>query len=258
MTKLKFMARVSAAALAVSLLGGASMAQQELTQAVRTATQSTQAGAAAQARIDRIDDATSDVVGEYRAALQESDTVALNVEQQRIFLRSQQNEIDSIRSQISRVDEVQDQLLPMMLRMIGTLEDFIETDVPFQLNERRDRIQKLKDLMEDPAQSPSERYRQIINAYQIELSYGQQNKSYSEALVSDGDSLKVEFLRIGRVVLMYKQGDGSLRIWNNATRAFEDLPSSYSMDYATATRIALEQKTPEVFPMALPGASKAN
>lgn len=258
MTKLKFMAKVSAVALAVSMLGGAALAQQQLTQAVRTATQSTVAGAAAQARIDRINDSTDEVVGEYRAAIQEKDTVALNVEQQRIFLRSQQNEIDSIRSQIERVDEVQDQLLPMMLRMIGRLEEFIANDVPFQMNERNDRIQKLKDLMEDPAQSPSERYRQIINAYQIEISYGQQNKSYSEELVIGNEAIKVEFLRIGRVVLIYKDRDGDLRVWNNATRAYEDLPSSFKMDYSTATRIALEQKTPEVFPMALPGATKVN
>ncbi|MBL4618208.1 MAG: DUF3450 domain-containing protein [Robiginitomaculum sp.] len=258
MTKLKFMTRVSAVALSLSMLGGASVAQQELTQAVRTATQSTAAGAAAQARIDNIDDSTSEIVGDYRAVLQEIDTVALNVEQQRIFLRSQQNEIDSIRSQISRVDEVQDQLLPMMLRMIGRLEEFVESDIPFRLNERRDRIQGLKDLMEDPAQSPSERYRLIINAYQIELSYGQQSESYSEDLITGSEARKVEFLRIGRVALIYKDADGSLNAWNVSKGAYEKLPSSYDMDYSNATRIALEQKTPEVFPMALPGATKVN
>jgi hypothetical protein len=240
------------------MLCGGAFAQSQLTQAIRTAGQSTSAGAAAQARIDDIDDATSGVVGEYRAAIQEKETVALNVEQQKIFLRSQQNEIESIRSQIDRVDEVQDQLLPMMLRMIGSLEEFIESDVPFQLNERRDRIQKLKDLMEDTDQSPAERYRQIMNAYQIEVSYGNQTTSYSEDLVSNGSAHKVEFLRIGRVSLVYTETDGSMHIWNKAKGAYEELPSSFKMDVSTATRIALEQKTPEVFPAALPGASKAN
>jgi len=258
MTKLKFMARVSAAALMVSMVGGIAVAQQQLSQALRTATQSTASGAAAQARIDSIDDSTNSVVGDYRAALQEKDTVALNVEQQRIFLRSQQNEIESITSQITRVDEVQDQLLPMMLRMIGTLETFIESDVPFQMGERLDRIQKLKDLMQDPAQSPSERYRQIINAYQIEVSYGNQTTSYSEDLVIDGIARKVEFLRVGRVSLVYTDTDGSLNIWSKANSAWQPLPSSYALDVSSATRIALEQKTPEVFPAALPGASKVN
>lgn len=259
MTKLKFMAQASVAALAISTLGGAAVAQQQLSRALSTATQSTAAGAAAQARIDRIDDETNSVVGEYRAALQETETVALNVEQQRIFLRSQQNEIDSISSQIARVDEVQDQLLPMMLRMIGNLEDFVNADVPFQMGERQDRIQKLKDLMEDPAQSPSERYRQIINAYQIELSYGNQTTSYSEPLVIDGsEARKVEFLRVGRVTLMYTDTDASMHIWSQANKAWEDLPSSYALDISSATRIALEQKTPEVFPAPLPGATKVN
>ncbi len=258
MTKLKFITQVSGVALALCMVSGTSFAQSQLTRAVRTASQSTASGAAAQARINQLDDENDTIVGEYRAAIQEEETVALSVEQQKILLRSQRAEIESIRSQIDRVDEVQSQLLPMMLRMIGALEAFVENDIPFQLEERRERIQKIKDVMQNPSQSPSERYRQIMNAYRIEMAYGQQNKTYTEDLMIDGRLQKVDFLRIGRVSLIYKGQDGAMHIWSKAKGAYEDLSSSHAMDYSTAVRIASEQKTPEIFSIALPGATKAN
>jgi len=254
MTKLKLLTRISVATLAVATFGVAAQAQ--LSTAIKTAERSTAAGAAAQARIDRIDDQVGDVVREYRAALQEKDTVALNVDQQKIFLKSQKNEIDSLNTQIERVGVIQAQLLPMMLRMIGSLEAFVANDVPFQMEERNARITKLKELAGDPNQSPAELYRQIINAYQIELSYGNQTTSYSENILIGGEPRKVEFLRIGRVALIYTDSDQKMHIYNKAKGTYEDLPDGYKLDVQSATRIALEQKTPEVFPAPLPGATK--
>ncbi len=255
MTKFKLMTRISVAALAVAAFGGAAQAQ--LSSAINTAERSTSAGATAQARIDRIDDQVGDVVREFRAALQEKDTVALNVDQQKIFLKSQENEIDSIRGQIDRVGDIQAQLLPMMLRMIGALEAFVASDMPFQMEERDGRITKLKELAGDPNQSPAELYRQIMNAYQIELSYGNQTTSYTENVLISGEPRKVEFLRIGRVALLYTDSNQKVHIFNKTTGAYDDLPDSYKLDVQSAIRIALEQKTPEVFPAPLPGATKA-
>ncbi len=254
MTKLKFMTRISVAALAVAAFGGVANAQ--LSSAIKTAERSTASGAAAQARIDRIDDQVGDVVREYRAAIQEKDTVALNVEQQKIFLKSQENEIESLRGQIDRVGDIQAQLLPMMLRMIGALEAFVASDVPFQMEERDARITKLKELAGDPNQSPAELYRQIMNAYQIELSYGNQTTSYNENVLINGEPRKVEFLRIGRVALVYTDGQQKMHIYNKSTGSYDDLPESFKLDVQSATRIALEQKTPEVFPAPLPGATR--
>jgi len=254
MTKLKIMTRISVAALAVATFGVAAQAQ--LSSAIKTAERSTAAGAAAQARIDRIDDKVGEVVREYRAALQEKETVALNVDQQKIFLKSQENEINSLRSQIDRVGEIQSQLLPMMLRMIGSLEAFIADDVPFQMEEREGRIAKLKELASDPNQSPAELYRQIMNAYQIELSYGNQTTSYSENVLINGEPRKVEFLRVGRVILVYTDSNHKMHIYNKASGSYDDLADSFKLDVQTAIRIALEQKTPEVFPAPLPGATK--
>lgn len=258
MTKLKKLAGVGVAALAITMISGAASAQQQVSRAIGIATSATNAGAAAQSRIDKLDDQKSDIVGDYRAALQEQETVSLNVDQQRIFLQSQQNEIESLQNQIARVGEVQDALLPMMLQMIGNLEKFVDQDIPFKMAARKERIDKLKDIMQDPDVSPSERYRQIINAYQIELAYGNQTESFEGNVMINGSPSKVEFLRIGRIVLVYRDSEGKLHIWSQAKKDWEPLPKSYNLDYSTAVRIALEQKSPEVFSAPMPGATKVN
>ena len=93
--------------------------------------------------------------------------------------------------------------------MIDGLENFIQLDIPFLMNERKSRVETLKSTMDRGDISTSEKFRLIIEAYKTELEYGRTIESYRDNIVIDGVETSADFLRIGRIALTYLTVDGS-------------------------------------------------
>jgi len=125
-----------------------------------------------QQRVERLDDEADTAVREYRAVLQQKDNIALFVAQQDIFLQSQKSEIASLRRQLGTVEQIKQGMSPMMLKMAAEIEDAIKGDMPFNMAERMARVERMKNTLSDPNVSPAEQYRQVLNAFKIEVSCG--------------------------------------------------------------------------------------
>lgn len=260
---------LAGAATASLLVAGAPALGQDnnLNSAVNEAESSTSAAAASQARIDALASERGDLFRDYRATLQRIDAQALYVDQQRVFLQSQENEISDLERQITEVEDVLRNLLPMQYEMIENLEQFVNADIPFLRNDRLDRIARLKAVMDNPAVAPAERYRLIVEAYQIEADYGRFLRTWAGPLNRDptsdeppaDDAKTVDYLLIGRVAFLFAAQDGSeMGIWNAEAGAWDDLSGSFGTEVRRAVRMAKEVTTPEVFLGPVPGATNAS
>ena len=110
--------------------------------------------------------------------------------------------------------------LPGVIRR--SVDRIVEADVPFRIEERRARVVRLRDMMDQADVTTSEKYRRVMEAYQGELEYGRTTEAYSATL--PGTEQTVDFLRVGRTLLVYQSSDGSRTGWfNRDTRAFEEL-----------------------------------
>lgn len=261
MVNMKTLVRASLmAAVATAALGGVAQAQQ-LNQTLQSARQSTTDGAQTQRTIDNLDDQRTDIELEYRALLEQIESQRLFVEQQEVFIRSQENEVTSLQQQIERVDNIERDLAPMMREMVVNLEQFVNLDLPFRMdgeNGRLARIEGLYELLDDPNISPAERYRVILNAYEIEASYGRSLNAYDEEILEDGIPVSVDVLQIGRVAIIRVYANGRMTIRHANSSGWEDLPGSYEANVTRALRIAQEVTTPSVFLAPLPGPTVAN
>src|SRR5690606_11090478 len=130
------------------------------------------------------------------------------------------------------------------------LGDIVEADLPFSIDERRGRVDRLNKMMGDPDVSAAQRYRLIVEAYQIENEYGRTIGAY-EGSIDDGGELRTgEFLRVGRVALMFKTADDSvLKIWDKDQNGWVDLNKSYLPDVRLGLRMAKEQPAPGLLPV---------
>jgi Protein of unknown function (DUF3450) len=130
--------------------------------------------------------------------------------------------------------------------MIDTLDQFVQLDTPFLLEERTKRVAGLKQMMQRADVSSSEKYRRILEAYQIETEYGRTIEAYDGKL-GEGDAAKtVEFLRIGRVALLYQTPDGKeTGYWDaDGKKWVED--DGYGSETRQAIRIAKKEGAPDL------------
>ena len=139
--------------------------------------------------------------------------------------------------------------------MANTFKQVVQADIPFQ---RADRIGRADDriaMLDKPEGevSVAQKYRLLVEAYQIEMEYGRTIGNYEGTIDNDGQALQGEFLRVGRVGLYFKTPDDSvLKIWNKNKGAWEDLAKSYLPDVKLGLRMAKEQTAPGLLPLAVP------
>jgi hypothetical protein len=207
-----------------------------------------QEAARTQDRVVQLADETSELLGEYRVTVQRLDRVRVYNDNLDTLVLDQEREQQDIERQLVSFQEVQQEIVPLMLEMIDDLARFIELDVPFQLQERRDRVELLRDLMGRSDVTVSEKYRQVMGAYQIEADFSRSTEAYDGRL---GDR-RVDFLRVGRVLLAYQTPDrAETGFWNRNTGEWE-VANEYRNDVVEGLRIARKQAAPNLLHLPLP------
>jgi hypothetical protein len=239
--------------LAISL-AASTVAAQQLDPPIDARVEANAKGAESQKRVEGIATKTDSLIAEYRLTNKKIESLQIFNTSLRKVIESQNEELDSLQRQIDGVEEVGRAVTPLMLKMIEALDSFVELDVPFLLEERTNRVNGLRVLMRASDVAEPERYRAILEAYQIEGDYGRTIDAHAGTITKDGVDVPVDFLRIGRVGLMYKTRDASeYGVWNNETREYEALdPSDYANWIDEGLRVAKKQAAPQLIRVPLP------
>ena len=244
---MKKAAILGSAAIMLAVLGAPAQAQfsEALNTSERTATETE----ASQRRIDQLDDQTASLLNDYRANLKQLEAARRYNASLERNIEAQEAEIDRLRADIENVEGLQRATQPLMEDMVAGFEQLVNADLPFLVEERADRVARLGALLDNPSQSAAQKYRLIVEAYQIENEYGRTIGAY-EGTIGDGDTaLTGEFLRIGRIALIFKTPDDSvLRIWDKDAGDWTNLDKGqYLQDVKFGLRMAKEQTAPDVF-----------
>ncbi|NNF61623.1 MAG: DUF3450 domain-containing protein [Gammaproteobacteria bacterium] len=209
--------------------------------------QTSQTSIRAQAQIDRLSDQTAELLGEYRAVLQQLDRVEIYNQHLGEVVDDQESSKADVTQKLENYQRTKQEIVPLMNRMIDTLDKFVELDLPFHLYERRERVQRLRDNMGSAEITISEKFRQLMDAYQIEMDFGRDIDAYTGWLEVNGPRREVNFLRVGRLVLAYQTQDrNETGFFNPVTRAWETLPDQYRNHVADGLRIARKQAAPDL------------
>ena len=205
---------------------------------------------ASQQRVEQLDDQTTALINDYRANLKQLEAATRYNASLNRNITAQQRQLERLRLDIENVSGLQRAMQPLMEDMLATLGDIVDADIPFNSDERQDRVARLNKVMGDPDVSAAQRYRLIVEAYQIENEYGRTIGAY-EGSIDDGGTLRTgEFLRVGRVALMFKTADDSvLKIWDKDQKGWTNLNKSYLPDVRLGLRMAKEQTAPGLLPV---------
>jgi hypothetical protein len=235
--------------LATSLMASTVFAQESeiVEPVVKVASQINESAAQSQDKIDSITGQIEDKLQQFKALNKEIE--GLNVYNAQLMkqIANQEQEMADLNAAIDEVSVIERQITPLMLNMITGLEQFIALDVPFLPQERADRVVGLKEMMDRADVAPSEKFRRVMEAYQVEMDYGRTLEAYSGIQVIDGQERDVDFLRLGRTALIYQTRDASRQgVWNKQTRQWEELDSSYRTQVTKGLRMAKKQLAPDL------------
>jgi seryl-tRNA synthetase len=184
----------------------------------------------------------------YARALAEADITARYNTQLEQQLRSQQEEIVTLEAEIAALDGTAVDVQPLLQRMFDDLVQFVANDVPFFKDERDQRIERLRELMQRVDASASEKFRRLMEAYQIEMEYGRTMSSYKQMV----DGREAEMVRLGRVSLLYRTVEtGETGYWDNERKAWVPDPDAASA-IQEALSIAKEERAPDLIIVPVP------
>jgi len=226
---------------------------EQISQALKITVDTNKAAKDSQKKIDKLDEKTRQMLEAYRAAINETESLRVYNKQLKELIASQEEEARSLEKQMRDIEQTQRKIVPLMYRMIDTLEQFVDLDVPFLPKERAERIQKLRERMRRADILISEKYRQVLEAYQVENDYGRTIEAYRSELKMNGGTRLVDFLRIGRVALFYQTLDShESGCWDRESGSWQVLPHSYCYALQKGLQMAGKRAAPDLLTLPVP------
>ena len=236
--------------ISVCLLSLGVMANDLLTKNIEAAAANQMAARSSQQKIDVLYNQHSEALQEFRVTQAEIDQLTVYNRQLNEIIGNQKKQIQSLDLQIHEIELTQQGIMPLMERMLSGLEAFIELDSPFLLTERRERVAKLRVLLLSSDITVSEKYRRILESFQIEVEYGRTIEAYR---AKNDNQQMVDFLRLGRVALYYLPltGQGA-KLWVSRENTWQALSRDHDRFIQKGIRIARKQAAPNLIELPLP------
>lgn len=192
-----------------------------------------------------------DAGARYARLMADAESIAVHNELVQRQIGSQESELVELQKQLASLDTTSAEFGPLLERMFASLEQFLAQDVPFldPVSDRNARMERLRELMTTEGTSPAERFRRLMEAYQIEMEYGRTIADYKGALP---DGREAEFVRVGRVSLLYRTVDGAETGYWDAGQKQWVIDNDYSSAVLEALRISRKELAPDLIEVPVP------
>jgi len=203
-----------------------------------------------QVKIDVLYEKKSEAIQELRITKSEIDQLKIYNKQLSSIISDQNSQKISFEKQLKDIEVTQRGIMPLMERMLTMLDQFIELDIPFLLEERRVRVSTLRGLLLSSDITISEKFRRVMEAYQIELEYGRTIEAYR---AKDSSDRIVDYLRLGRVGFYYiGLNSGDAFAWSQKDTKWYKLDGAFQASLNKGIQIARKQAAPSLLDLQLP------
>ncbi|MCI2285649.1 DUF3450 domain-containing protein [Colwellia sp. MSW7] len=232
---------------AITVLNASANQDTQLEEVVAAGQKINQSAAKSQLKVNSLTEQVQTKLQQFNTVTKELDGLNVYNQEMQAQLDNQITELAQLAKSMEEVSVIERQVSPLMARMISTLENFVKLDVPFLPQERSKRLNDLNTMMVRADISVAEKFRRVLEAYQVEVDYGRTIEAYSGLLTLEGQEMDVDFLRVGRVSLIYQTRDGSqLGQWSESTNQWQTLSQDYRLGVNKALRIARKQLAPDL------------
>ncbi|NRA71148.1 MAG: DUF3450 domain-containing protein [Gammaproteobacteria bacterium] len=234
----------------------ASAANVETLQKADTAIQ--KAAEKSQGKVNKLFDQAQNLVIDYRQVVGDTDGLRAYNDYVASLVKDQESKIALVQTDIDGIDKTRQGLVPLMFKMIDTIDEFVALDLPFDKAERKDRIAFLREMMVDSNVSTAEKYRKVLEAYQIELDSGRLSTVTQGKQLIDGADITVDLLQVGRIALVAQTLDSkNTWVWNKTSNGWDVLDDSWRRPIREAIGVVRKDKSPALIKLPIPAVGSA-
>lgn len=205
-----------------------------------------------QKKIDKEEEKRQILLNEYKYVNASLNSTKKYNQQLSHIILSQKNELKSYEQQLLDIEQTQKNIIPLMMKMIKSLKVLVQSDIPFLIEERNERITRLENMMLKADIETHEKYRIILEAFKVEYDYSKNIEAYQD----EYKNRTYNFLRIGRVALYSQSLDlKEYAYYNPHTKQWQKIEDRRSKsNIRKGLKIAKKQQNVEL--LNLPFSSK--
>ena len=215
----------------------------EVSEILNAGAEKVQAAKISQVKVDRIADQTDGLLQEFKQVNKQIESLRVYNSQLERQIISQKKMMVELEESIENATVIERGISPLMANMLNALEDFVNLDMPFKKERRQQAVADLYVNLDSAKFSAAEKFRQVLEVYDIESDYSLSMESYTDQIDVEGDGslVEVQMLRIGRVALVYQSKDKSkVGVWDKTSNSWQPLGSEYRRAVDQAIRIAVK------------------
>ena len=225
----------------------------ELNRAQTVQSKTNQASASSQKRIDVSAEKALTLEAEIDQLREEISNLKIYRDHLNGLVESQNQEVVSLNKQIEQIAKTRQGIVPLMYHMLDGLKAIVADDLPIRKEQREERIAKLEAVMKRADVADAEKFRRILEAYQVEIDYGSKLGTYRGKIQPvDGDLIEVDVLYLGRISLIARSLSGNeFWRWSQQNNAWEYVDDQQSAELSKAYAMANKQLVPSLLTLPL-------
>lgn len=229
--------------LVVLLVAGAALAQDEVEQVTGVAGESLDTRRATQDELDEWAAERTTLRQRWETAEAQVDYLEERVTLERERLRALVAAGDEFARRLEESARLEANLEDTLLAVIGRLDAVVAADLPFLQVERTRRLETVRRELGDPAATPADKLRRVLEALLIETGYGGALELEQERIQIGGEELTCDLLHVGRLALFWLTPDETRGgLWDPATRRWTELDGGELESVRRAVHMATRRR----------------
>jgi len=212
---------------------------------------------ASQKRVDAIADKTYDILQDFKTVNKQIEGLRVYNAQLDRQIKNQSETMKDLEASMENATLMERQIMPLSEKMLDALEQFVKLDLPFSRDDRLEAIAGVRTNLDSSRFSAAEKFRQVLELYDIESQYSRTIDYYEGMVDIDGQERQVNFFRVGRVALMYQTSDQDITgVWNANENGWEEV-NDFRSAVAKGIRIAKKQAAIDILTLPIPAPEAA-
>jgi hypothetical protein len=192
------------------------------------------------------------LVARYEKLQAEQEQLTATRDELKESIAGTRRRIDEKEKQLAAIEQIRTRIEPFLHESLAALRQQIDEDLPFLPEERRQRMARLAELLEDPEVAISEKYRKVLEAWMVEAEYGNTIEVYQQTIAVESNEMLVNVFRLGRISLFYQTLDRSgSGFFDVAAGTWRPLPDEYNRTLSAAIDIGTKKKPAELLSLPL-------